>query len=313
MPRISWTNASTFAALLLLLYPSLALLHRSGASATLHSFSILGVLGLFYGAATKQRDELSAFWQAYGWLCIAMLAPLVVNFISKAYAGAYDGIFSTTVQRAAFTGFALFALSSYSRQSLARFQWGVLLAVPLALFILYQASAGGLIRPEPKPQNLLNYTNFIVLLGLYSLYMLGWRLSRLTVTELVVKVLVFCGALYAVFLSDSRGALLSMGILLAFYFLFRVHWCRLRWRLGLCAAAVLILAILTLQSETMVARIQNSMETMQESVPAMIQGQQPQGGDASSRIRLGLWYASWEMFKQHPWIGDGSQSFAERL
>ncbi|HLR78468.1 MAG TPA: hypothetical protein VK062_05385, partial [Burkholderiaceae bacterium] len=39
----------------------------------------------------------------------------------------------------------------------------------------------------------------------------------------------------------------------------------------------------------------------------------PVGGDKSTRTRFGFMKASWLMFKEHPWVGDSSRSFAERL
>lgn len=300
--------------LLLLLYPSLSLIHRSGASATLHVLAVLSLFGVLRAAIKPAaRDVLISFLRAYGVLCCAMLTPLAVNMLSTAYAGSFGDAFSTTVQRAAFTGFVLFTLLSCQRVQLARVQWGVLLGICVAAVVLYQASAGGAVRPDPDSQNLLNYTNFVVLLGMFSLYMLGWRLTRFTVIEFVLKLLTFALAVYAVFLSGSRGPLLSMGVLLAFYLVFSVHWCALRWRLSACVLALLILGTAALQSDRMIQGLKHSMQATMQSVPAMLQGGDPVGGDASTRVRLGLWKASWLMFKEHPWIGDGSRSFSDRL
>lgn len=301
-------------ALLLLLYPALALTHRSGASATLHVLAVLGLIAMVRVLGTPTlRVVLVRFWRDYGVLCVAMLVPLAVNMLSMGYAGLFGDAFSTTVQRAAFSGFVLFTMLSCQRAQLARFQWGVLAGLLVTVGILFVSSSAGAVRPEPDAQNLLNYTNFVVLLGMYSLYMMGWRLTRFTTTEFLLKLLAFALAVYAVFLSDSRGPLLSMGILLAFYLIFVVRWCGLRWRLGACVGALVLLSAVSLQSDQMVPRLKESVHATIQSVPAMMQGDDPVGGDASTRVRLGLWKASWLMFKEHPWIGDGSRSFSDRL
>lgn len=299
---------------LLCLYPASSVIHRSGASATLHVLAVFGLVGIVrLMFRPVDRAMLSGYWHQYGVLCIAMMVPLCVNMLSMGYAGELGDSFSTTVQRAAFTVFALFALCMCDQRVLTRIQWGVLSGAVVAAGVLFSTSSAGALRPDPDPQNLLNYTNFIVLLGMFSLYMTGWRLSRFVVTEFALKLLAFVLAVYAVYLSDSRGPLLSMGVLLVFYLLVGMRGVALRWRMGACTAAVLILVVIAFQSDKMVPRLQEAVKATRASVPAMLQGQDPVGGDASTRIRLGLWHASWLMFKEHPWMGDGSQSFSDRL
>src|SRR5690606_14447777 len=104
--------------------------------------------------------------------------------------------------------------------------------------------------------------------------------------------LAFGLAVSAVFVSDSRGPMLTMGVLLGFYVLFGMGWCTLPKRLAVCVVALLMLCAMTLQSDRMMSRLQDTVQATVQSIPAMLQGQEPVGGDASTRSRLGMWKAS---------------------
>lgn len=304
----------TFITFLLIAYPSFALVHGSGASATLHVVAAVGLVWMVQCARyAGGRRYLSTFWREYGLLCLAMLSPLVVNIISHGYSGELGEAFSTTAQRAAFGVLVLHLLLHTERRRLAHVQWGVLVGALVAALVLSISSGGGVVRPTPAAQNLLNYANFVALLGVFALYMLRWHLTRFAQTEALMKVLAFALAVYALYLAESRGPLLSFGLLIALFVVFGVPVVALRWRLALCTLALVGVGVSIMQSDRLVDRMHQSVEATVQSLPALINGDAPTGGDASTRIRFGLWYASWLMFKEHPWIGDGSRSFSERL
>ena len=299
---------------LLLLYPPLTFVHSSGASASLHLLAILGLYSAIANILTPQgRTGLVRFWREYGVLCVAMLAPLIANLLGKGLAGNFENIWSTPVQRAVFAGFALLALLSCRRQRLAMFQWGAILGLVVTTVMLLHDSQWGAARPRPEAHNLLNYTNVIVLLVIAILYFTHWRLSRFITGEFLLKILAVGLGIYAIFLSQSRGPLLSAAVLLGLYFLVGVRWRSLAWRLGVCVLALAMLGLTVAGSGKMRSGLEKGWQTAVESLPTMAQGGEPTGGDSSSRIRLGLWQASWLMFKEHPWVGDGSHSFSDRL
>lgn len=310
-PRI-WLN--WLSAFLLLTFPTLSLLHRSAPGVALHVFAGLGLI-LFISLAfyPEGRNAAKTFWNDYWLLCLALAAPLGVNMVTTGYAGAIGEAFSTPLQRLALAGFVFFALYNLKLRTLLMFGWGVLAAAFASSLILYTESHGGAIRPTVDAHNLLNYTNFIVLLGLYSLYMLPWRLSSYPVAEALLKVSAFLAVVYSVFLSVSRGPLLSMAVLLVLYALFGTRAVALRWRLTGCAVVLMIVVLAVLQSAGLRQGLKQAIDATVSSAPAILSGEPPSGGDASTRIRLGLWHASWLMAKEHPWIGDGSRSFADKL
>src|SRR5699024_6058401 len=214
---------------------------------------------------------------------------------------------------AVFAGFALLALLSCRRQRLAMFQWGAILGLVVTTVMLLHDSQWGAARPRPEAHNLLNYTNVIVLRVIAILYVTYWRLRRVFACEFFLSLLAVGLVIFAIFRSQSRGPLLSAAVLLGLYFLVGVRWRSLAWRLGVCVLALAMLGLTVAGSGKMRSGLEKGWQTAVESLPTMAQGGEPTGGDSSSRFRLGVWQASWLMFKEHPWVGDGSRSFSDRL
>lgn len=300
--------------LLLFAFPVASLMNKSAPGAVLHAFAFMGLIRLVYLASdVKRRPVLKTFWQEYGVVCLVMAAPLILNLVSTASVGAFDRMFPVVLQRLAMTGFVLLALSRLPLRSVSFFQWGVIVAAIASSAILYRASNGGTIRPEVDAQNLLNYTNFIVLLGIYVVYMLNRRSGNYPVIEFTFKFLALISVGYAILLSESRGPLLSLVVLLLLFGLFGLRNVAWRWRVIGSIVMLVIGGVATLQSDTMVERFQNAVKTTTVAVPALLKGERPTGGEESTRVRFELWQASWLMFKEHPWIGDGTRSFSDRL
>lgn len=310
-PRI-WLN--WLGAFLLLTFPTLSLLHRSAPGGALHILAALGLIALIsLSSRPDGRTTIREFWGEYWLLCLAMAMPLFVSIVSTGYAGVIHDAFSTPLQRLTLAGFVFFALYQLKPRTLLVFQWGVIVAAFTSSIMLYIASQGGAIRPTVNAHNLLNYTNFIVLLGLYSLYILPWRITRYPTAESLLKILAFISVVYSVFLSGSRGPFLSMAVLLVLYALFGIRAVAFRWRAAGCAALLMLFVLAVLQSTGLQRSLKQTADAVSSSASAVLKGEPPRGGDASTRVRLGLWQASWLMAKEHPWIGDGSRSFSEKL
>src|SRR5690606_27754878 len=97
--------------LLLLAFPLLALLHRSAPGAVLHILAGAGLIRLAYlSSHAAGRATVKRFWSEYGFVCVAMMAPLAVNLVSAAHAETLNGAFPVPLQRLALTGFVLFSL-----------------------------------------------------------------------------------------------------------------------------------------------------------------------------------------------------------
>src|SRR5690606_32443361 len=142
----------------------------------------------------------------------------------------------------------------------------------------------GVVRPAPTVQNLLNYANFLALLGFFALCMLGWQLTRFKRVEAFLKMVAVALVVYALWLAESRGPWLSLVALMAFFFLFGLRAVAFPWRVATFVIALAVLVITLMQSERLAGRLYQSAEAVHQSVPALLEGQQPKGGDASTRI-----------------------------
>lgn len=299
---------------LLLAFPLLALLHRSAPGVVLHILAGAGLVRLAcLSSHPAGRATVKRFWSEYGFVCVAMLAPLALNLASAVHAETLNDAFPVPLQRLALTGFVLLALYRVPFRTSTFFQCGGIVAAFSSSIILHLVSDGGAVRPTVQAQNLLNYTNFIVLLGVYALQMLGWPLSRYRWAERTLKILAVLAAIHAVLLSDSRGPLLSLAALLVIAALLGLHRMAMHRRVAGGIAMLLIVAGAALQSDALTTRLEGAWSTLRQSIPALASGESPKGSDASTRIRLSLWQASWLMFRQAPWVGDASRSFPDKL
>src|SRR5690606_39622848 len=142
--------SQTLVTVLLVVWPSLALVARSGASASLHVVAFVGLVCMLQASfQVHQRNTVRAFWAEYGLLSVALLSPLIASMLSHTVSGNISEAFSTTVQRAAFGVFALYALLQCSRAALAHVQWGILAGTASAALVLFIDSGGGAVRPSP--------------------------------------------------------------------------------------------------------------------------------------------------------------------
>jgi len=296
-------------------YLPLSFLHGSLAGAVLHVLALLGLFRLIlFSCVPGKRQKIVIFWRKYGLFCVGMMAPMLAGLISQLADGRFVwSDISVTQERLALSGLVLFALVSVPVNWLRHIQWGILMGVLIAVGTLLIDSRLGEVRPEPVVLNLLNFSNILVLLGIFCLCTFGWQLTSGPRTEKGIKVVGFLLMLLGLVVSQSRGPLLSFVVLMAFYLLFFVSVLALRWRvLGLMVfVGVLVFAVFS--SDDFRKRLDDGVTTTLESVDAALEGREFSSGEGSLRIRFGLWRASWDMFVQSPWTGDSRQKFSERL
>lgn len=296
-------------------YLPLSFLHGSAAGAVLHVLALLGLFRLFFFTCKREkRQEIVVFWRAYGLFCLGMMAPMVAGLISQLADGRFVwSDISVTEERLALSGLVLFALFWVPVNWLRHVQWGILLGVLVAVFTLLIDSNLGEIRPEPAVLNLLNFSNILVLLGIFCLCTLGWQLTSWPRTEKVVKIAGFLFMLLGLMVSESRGPLLSFAVLMGGYLLFFVSVLALRWRVLGLLVFVGILVFTVISSDDFRKRLDDGVTTTMQSVDAALEGREFSSGEESLRIRFGLWRASWYMFMQSPWTGDSTQKFSDKL
>lgn len=204
--------------LLLVLFPSIILMHKSAPGIFLHLFAGIGLIKLIiYSTSMESRYTIKTFWYKYKYICIAMPSILIVNVIIHTLSGNITDAFSNPAQRLALTGFVLFGLYNTPKQLHKYLNIGFIIACFIATIITFNASSDGQIRPIVDTQNLLNYANYIVLLGIFSLINIENNNTTYKRTETTIIIMAFIAVIYSIILSQSKGPFLSLLILFFVY------------------------------------------------------------------------------------------------
>lgn len=301
----SWQSA---ALALVVLFPAVTLLHRSAAGAILHLALAMALIVLLRG---QSQAVIQLMARHYGVFCIAMMLPLLVNLASHLVNGHWIDAFRTTVQRLAFAPAALFLLLHVPARRLRHFQWGVLAGVVAAVAMLGWSAAGSGGRPDPSSQNLLNFTNVLIVLTVFALCTCDWTLSAWPRAERLAKACIVAVGVAGVVMTQSRGPLLALVAVLIVYGASHAAWTRRRWKI---VASVLALAVALggiWASGELRTRLVEGGAAAGAAISDLVAGNEISAGERSTAIRFELWRASWLMFLESPWLGGGD--FSGRL
>jgi O-antigen ligase len=192
-------------------------------------------------------------------------------------------------------------------------QWALVLGfgvagVVSAAIVLYLALPD-FVRPLTPGHNAVTYGNYLVYMAVVAVFSMGWTLTRWYRTEQLVKC-VFAVVTFAGFvLTQSRTGWLAMPV---FVLLGAVLFVGLRCRYRLSAAVVLALAVLVGVFSSNDTLRQRAVEGYNEVVSCQGEGALQL---TSVCIRLQLYRASIDMFKEHPLvgIGDGGRFHGEMV
>lgn len=282
---------------LLILAPSIVLLHKSAPGILLHFLAGIGLIKLIiYACSEKNSNIVKAFWYKYKYICIAMPSVLIVNIVMHALYGNITDAFSNPAQRLALTGLVLLSLYKTPKQLHKHINTGFIFACFVALTILFHASYGGQARPDVDTQNLLNYANYIVLLGMFSLIAIQNINAPYKNVKNIISILAFTSVIYAIVLSQSKGPLLSLLILFVLYTFNQLKNTNNNLKFIIITSIIVLISVAALSNNQFNQRILSTIAAT----------------DSSTKIRLGLWKASILMFKENPIIGNG-KSFATKL
>src|SRR5699024_5064135 len=228
------------------------------------------------------RKDLKRFWTVFWPICCVALAPLILNVVSNAIEGSVARAFTSSLQRLALLPLVLLAFINMPKITWRFLDGGVVVAALVSAIILYDSSHGGAVRPSVSAQNLLNYVNFIALLGIYCLYQIRWQEFNKYWTVNSIRLLGFLAAGYSIYVSQSRGFLLALVCLVVLFIWHRTQPVRLVWKLGVCAVAIIVVTSIAMQSDRFTSRLERGFDTVATSIPALIQGEAPGGPDQST-------------------------------
>jgi O-antigen ligase len=180
-------------------------------------------------------------------------------------------------------------------------QWAFIVGIVAAAIKIYLFTDGGVSRPSNVGFLLIiAFSDIALLLGCMTLLSIGWD-SRRDKAIILLKVLVFCISLYITVLGQSRGTWIAIPFFVAFGINF-LGGLRVRHKLIVAVTAFVVMTAMFTFNNT----VQTRIEEAKSDVTLYIQGKNM---DTSLGIRLQLWRASWEMFKERPIFGIGRENF----
>lgn len=283
-------------ALLLAVQP-FANLNSAGTPSALFYVTVVACLGLlaqrrFVGAAQVTREYKGSI-VAFSMLLLAVVA-------SSLYYGDWAGANGEGAIRL-FLGFWV-VLLAVQYVPFGFLQWGVIgfpIAGALSSFIVFYLAYHTLYRPETPVHNAVTYGNYMAYMAVVAVFSLGWRLTSYTRTEVFLKILCAGLGLAGFVLTQTRSGWVAMPV---FVLLGAVLFVGLaRWR-KLLLAAVLGLVVLG-------SVFASSSALRDRAVLAYDNVVACQGASALEQssvcLRLQLFRAAIDMFKERPWVGLG--------
>lgn len=281
--------------------PLLALAVHRGANTAyflMLAGTLMGAAGLGWALVTSRQVQLQPFWSDHCGLVLAFASPLLAVLLSQWQWGEYTGRPYDGLSRLLLAMPIAWWLSQLPRQRLLAWGWAVGGGGVLAAVVLWLSVPLDDPRPVPPFATAITFGNLALLLGLFSFLAIPWRLSRSRVED-VFKVVAGLAGLYGSFLSQSRGGWLAFPVIVAALVLVvRISW---RWKLAVAALTLAGLGMAYVASPMVQERVELAVVELNDY-------RQGRNLESSIGLRMQFWQASWEMLRDHPWSGVGSQN-----
>jgi O-antigen ligase len=185
------------------------------------------------------------------------------------------------------------------------YQWGLILGTLLGTLSLYIETHGGASRPAVVfLMPIIPFGNLTFLMGILAVLSIAWNQPQEKLL-IVLKTLTGIAALYALYLSQTRGAWLVLLVLIVFL-IGRENRIRTAHKVMVISAVFVLLSIVYQFSQV----IQTRIAVVQVELEQYYQGINI---DTSVGIRLQLWKATWLMFQEHPFFGVGFDRYTAEL
>jgi O-antigen ligase len=293
--------------LLAILVPALALVSAAGGPALLYLAALLS-LALLLANSLKH-------WEANDWsqmkaMIFALSAPLVAMLIANAVNGSWSNSELEKLLRFALVIPVAWALLRAPKSWLSLIQWGVMFGAysgsAMLVYILWSPDLGrGAVFMYGGRYNAVAFANLTLLFGFASWFTLPFTRSQWPKCEAVLKVMAGVVAIFAVWVSETRSSWGLFAILTLVVLMSNRQWTRhAKVKFAGAAVALMIVAGFALWH----AENSRFRELLTD-----VQRYSEQDRDTSIGIRIQLWTAAWQMFKEHPIAGVGVANFRNEL
>ncbi len=277
-----------------------------------HSANVLFGLLLLSGIVritTSGRPGAAVFWRSarqYWPIHLAMAAPLLAVLAHLLLTRHFSWNGMDFPSRLAVFPMIFWAVQLAPLRSMRRMQWVFVLGAAAGAVRMYVLTGGGLTRDFTNFIPLNIFAEMVLLTGIFAAGSLAWQNGAGRAGALL-KLAALGAVLYAIYLSGTRGAWLTVPALIAMACaVFLANGVRLK-HLAACAAVFVACAALAWQSGGIVkGRIAMAGSDIEQYAQGL-------NVDTSLGIRLQLWRSSWIMFREHPLSGVGGPGFIPAL
>jgi O-antigen ligase len=270
---------------------------------------IYGLLILFGFAAIACRRKVAGFsfvqlMRRYWPLLLAMAAPLIAVLANELSRGQLSTRNIDAPSRLALFAFALWAVWLVPLPRLRQLQWTFIAGALLSTIKIYQLSHGGELRYLTDFIPITIFIEMGMLLGAYGLFSIAWNTPR-DKLAIVLKLLAGVAILYGSYLSQSRGAWVTIPVFAAIGFI-AARSIRPKTKLAIAATLIVALALGANHDSRIRERIELARNDIQQYM-------QRTDVDTSIGIRFQLWRGSLVIFSEHPLFGVGIDRYRSAL
>lgn len=241
-----------------------------------------------------------ADWHRYRWLAAGLFSMmLVILIVMLTEQRILDSAIERTLRIGAGTFLILGACLSLKPIWLRQSVWGIGLAALVAAAQAWWFAWPDFKRPEEVPEyNIVSFGNLNLLVTVIFAFSFGWQLTRYRRIELLVKVLLVLIGFSGFIATQTRTGWLAIPFFILIAIIFFKDRLSIKKMAGLFLAAIIIAAGIFATNENLRKRTNEGISEFRECVTNPV-------AYSSVCIRLQLWKASWEMFKQDPLLGIG--------
>jgi len=285
------------------MFPVLALTVRGAANTCFFLVALSGLvaIGCRYKSSGKHFSQvLREYWPinlAFTGIFLAVLSNLISS-----------GTFETRHLDSPLR-FALFALVFWTLlltpvKSEKYLEWGLIvgsLFTSLKTYHLWHKGAG---RDQMGDFiTIISFADMAMLLGVFVAFSIGWN-DKKDKAIIAFKLVVMLASLYAVYISESRGAWIAIPVFATIALsLVKV---RKSYKIVISLLIIFILGGVLSYGEIGKQRIKN----IKSDIAAYVDGTNP---DTAVGLRFQMWHGSWVLFTEHPLLGTGRQFYADGL
>jgi O-antigen ligase len=269
-------------------------------------FFLLVLSGLIV-IASRAAVPGQSFWQlskAYWPINLAMAAPFIAVFANQVSMGRFSGRNIDSPLRLALFALVFWAVMLVPYRRLKLLQWAFVVGAFFSTIKMYVLTAGGSARYSTDFIPLIVFAELAILLGLFSVFSIRWH-SRGGYAAIVFKLLAACAAVYGAYMSQSRGAWMTIPIFGVIAYI-SAKDLRRKHKMAVAAICIVVLGALLHFGNIVNQRIAAAETDIQEYA-------QGTNLDTSIGTRLQLWKGSWTLFKEHPLFGVGVEGYPVAL